>query len=169
MTRVLYLVSVWLHILAAITWVGGMIFLVTVVVPWLRRGDRAQAATLLRETGTRFRTVGWICFAVIAVTGTYNLWARGVRLGNLVDPAWLASPFGRAVVIKLALFAVVIAMSAIHDFSVGPRASDALERAPGSADAERLRRQASLMGRGNALLALALVAMGVILVRGWPW
>jgi len=167
--HVLYLVSVWLHILAAITWIGGMFFLVLVVVPWLRRGDRARAAALLRETGTRFRDVGWTCFVVLAVTGTYNLSARGVRLGDLVRPAWLASPFGRAVVLKLVLFLVVLVVSAVHDFVVGPRASDALERDPRSSAAERLRRVASLLGRGNAMLALALVALGVILVRGWPW
>jgi copper resistance protein D len=167
--RVAYLVSVWLHLLAVITWVGGMAFLVTVVVPWLRKGDRAQAAALLRDTGRRFRTVGWVCFAIIAVTGTYNLWARGVRLGSFLDAGWRGSPFGQAVLVKLGLFAVVLVVSAIHDFSVGPRASDELVRAPGSPRAERLRRAASLMGRGNALLAIALVAVGVILVRGWPW
>jgi putative copper resistance protein D len=167
--RVLYLLSVWLHILAVITWVGGMIFLVTVVVPWLRRGDRAMAATLLRETGIRFRTVGWSCFAGVAITGTYNLWARGVRLDDFVRAEWLATPFGRAVVLKLGLFLSVLAVSAYHDFVVGPRASDEMERAPGSARAERLRHLASRLGRGNAMLALALVAVGVILVRGWPW
>lgn len=165
--RLLYLLSVWLHILAAITWIGGMFFLVLVVVPWMRRGNREQGAALLRQTGERFRTVGWIAFAVLIVTGTYNLWARGVRPGDFLREEWLVSPFGRAVMMKLSLFAMVLVVSAIHDFVVGPRAVEAVER--GSSQSEGLRRLASLMGRGNALLALALVAMGVILVRGWPW
>ncbi len=164
-----YLLSVWLHILAAITWIGGIAFLVFVVVPWLRRSDRTIAVTFLRETGERFRAVGWICFAILLVTGTYNLWFRGVRFGDFVRPDWLQSTFGKAVVIKLALFVVVLIVSAIHDIAIGPRAAHAMEHQPGSAQAEALRRQASLLGRFNALLALALVAAGVVIVRGWPW
>lgn len=165
----LYLVSVWLHVIAAITWIGGMLFLVMVVVPWLRHGDRAVAATLLRETGARFRNVGWACFAIALVTGTFQLWVRGVRLGDFVRSEWLASELGRTVVLKLAIFALVLLVSAVHDFAIGPRAALAIERDPGSPRAERLRRRASLLGRANVGFALVLVALGVGLVRGWPW
>lgn len=166
----LWMLSVLLHILAAITWFGGILFLVLVVVPWLRRGDRAKAAAFLMETGTPFRKVGWICFALVLATGTFNLWYRGVRLGDFVDPAWLGSPFGKAVVIKLGLFAVTLVVSGVHDFYLGPRASIAVEQDPGSAEAERLRKLASKLGRWTALLALALVWVGVLIVRGgWPW
>jgi uncharacterized membrane protein len=164
----LYVVSVWLHILAAITWIGGMFFLVLVVVPWLRGRDRLTAAVFLRETGARFRNVAWTCFAMLLATGTLNLWLRGVRPEQLVQRQWLTSPFGHAVICKLALFAVVLALSAVHDFAVGPRATLAVEEDPRSPAAEKLRRQASLLGRANVLLALLLVALGVILVRGWP-
>ena len=132
--RTLYFVSVWLHVLAATIWVGGMFFVVLVVVPWLRRGGRAGAGAFLRETGTRFRTVGWACFAVLAVTGTFNLWIRGVRPGHFVDPAWLASAPGCTVVLKLAVFAIVLGLSAAHDFVVGPRATRAIEHDPGSTE-----------------------------------
>lgn len=165
----LYVVSVWLHILAAVTWIGGMFFLVLVVVPWLRRGDRAKAAAFLRETGVRFRDVGWTCFAILLVTGTFNLWVRGVRWPDLIDPVWLSSPFGSAVAWKIAAFTAVVAVSAWHDFRLGPKAALAVERDPHGAEAERLRRLASKVGRLNVLLALALVAFAVIIVRGWPF
>jgi uncharacterized membrane protein len=162
--RALYLVSVWIHVLAAMAWIGGMFFLVLVVVPWLRRGGRENAGAFLRETGERFRAVGWACFAVLTVTGTFNLWVRGVRLSSFADPDWRATDFGRSVVLKLLAFALVVAVSGYHDFFVGPQAAAAIERREPTA--EPLRRRASLLGRVNALLALGLVAIAVTLVRG---
>lgn len=164
----LYLVSVFLHIAAAITWIGGMFFLVLVVVPWLRMGDRAQASLVMRETGQRFRTVGWACFAIVFVTGSFNLYARGVRLSDFVREEWLSSPFGKAVVWKVSIFALVLTMSAVHDFWHGPRATLVGRQDPRSPEAERLRKQASMMGRLNMVFALMLLGLGVILVRGWP-
>lgn len=72
MKHALYLFSVWVHILAATVWIGGMLFLVLVIVPWLRRGGRADPALFLRETGERFRNVGWTCFGLLLVTGTFT-------------------------------------------------------------------------------------------------
>jgi len=165
----LYVVSVWIHILAAITWIGGMFFLVLVVVPWLRRGDRAQAAAFLRDTGFRLRKVGWTVFAILIVTGSFNLCFRGVRLRDLVDPEWLATPFGRAIGYKLAAFAVVLALSVVHDFFVGPQAAIEGAKDPDGPRAKRLRRLASLLGRANVVLALLIVWLAVVVVRGWPW
>lgn len=169
MLYTIYLLSVWLHILAAITWVGGMFTLLLVVVPWLRRGDRAQAAAMLRDMGPRLRDIGWICFGLLAITGTFNLWARGVRLSSFGSAAWLASPFGRAVLWKLGVFGVILGVSAAHDFILGPRATVAVLANPQSAQAQRMRRGASYLGRLNALLALLIVALAVTLVRGLPF
>lgn len=166
----IYLLSVWLHVLAATIWIGGMFFIVLVIVPWLRHGGNREAAgAFLRETGERFRGVGWVCFGIIVVTGTFNLWVRGVRVSDFGRGEWIASSFGTLVMTKLTAFALVLGVSVVHDFSVGPRATRAIERNPESKQAGRLRRQASLLGRANALLALVLVAVGVMLVRGALW
>ena len=170
--RFLYLLSVWTHVIAATLWVGGLFFIVLVVVPWLRRGAKAgsvDAGAFLRDTGERFRAVGWLCFGLVFVTGAFNLWVRGVRLEHLVDGAWWTAPFGSAVGLKLLAFLLVIVVSLVHDFGVGPAATAALRDDPRSERAAKLRRQASLLGRLNGVLALVLVALGVVIVRGWPW
>lgn len=167
--HVVYLISVWLHILAATAWIGGMFFLVIVIVPLLRAMERSQAASLMHAAGVRFRGLGWACFAVLLASGTYNLWFRGVRLGDFARPEFLGSPFGHALVIKLALFAGVLAISVWHDFFVGPRATQVGRTNPGGDEAQRLRKLASYAGRLNVLLALAIVALAVTLVRGMPF
>lgn len=167
--HLLYLLSVWVHILAATVWIGGMLFLVLVVVPWLREGGRVQAGTFLRETGERFRKVGWICFFLVITTGTFNLWVRGVRLADFTRAEWLQSSFGSTIMIKLSAFLLVLVVSAIHDFVVGPQATKAIAADAGSQETQALRRRASLLGRINVLLALILVAAGVMMVRGAPW
>lgn len=159
-----YVASVYLHILGAATWVGGIIFLVLVVVPSLRRLDRAAAAPMLRATVFRFRAVGWGAFAVLIVTGLYNLHARGIGWSELTDPDFRATSSGKALLVKLASFAVVLALQAWHDFSIGPRALTAIET--GAPEAPRLRKLTGWIGRINGVITLVIMLCAVIVVRG---
>ncbi len=167
--RWLYLVSVWLHVLAAAIWVGGMIFVALVVVPVIRKKElQGAAARLIHFTGIRFRWVGWTCFVLLLLTGLFNVLVRGIAWADLVTLQFWAGPFGRLLTLKLVVFALILASSALHDFVIGPRAVAVWQERPGSAEATRLRRQATQFGRLNLLLALLIVALGVMLVRGTP-
>lgn len=162
----LYLVSVWLHILAAAAWIGGMIFFGAVVIPVLRDGALASVyPKVLGAAGARFRVLGWVCVVTLIVTGTYNLAARGVTLALLGDPGFWRAPFGRAVAVKLALVTAIVVVTAVHDVALGHRA---LARATGTPRAAAYRRAASWIGRITLLLSLAAAWIGVVLVRGWP-
>jgi uncharacterized membrane protein len=168
--HVLYVASVWLHILAAMVWIGGMAFLVLVLVQPLRNMERKDiAAALLATSGRRFRNVGWTCFAILIVTGVYNLYARGIRWDLATTTGFWKTPFGSVLALKLSIVAVLLAMSVVHDFFVGPRATDALARDPQSEEARRLRRWSSIAGRVTFLLSLVVVLLGVMLVRGRIW
>ncbi len=170
MTHGWYIASIALHIVAACLWVGGMLFLVLVLVPALRRlPDRALAVLLIRETGRRFRSVGWATLAVLVATGTTNLLARGISAATLVSPDFWRSPFGSVLAFKLGTVLAILLLSSVHDFYVGPRASEALRRQPDDPHALRLRALATWMGRLNLVLALVVVVCGVMLVRGRPW
>jgi putative copper export protein len=165
--RVLYLVSVVLHILAAALWAGGMLFLVLVIVPLLRTPAlRERAVELLAAMGLRFRTVGWASLLVLIVTGTINAAFHAPSPGALADAAWWTAPWGRQLAHKLALVAVILVLSAVHDFGVGPRATRLMASEPGSPRTLRWRRAASWMGRINLLLAVGVIALAVGLVRG---
>jgi uncharacterized membrane protein len=165
--RTLYLVSVGLHIVAACAWLGGMLFLVLVVVPSLRAPALApHAAAAIRILGERYRTVGWVTLLVLVATGVTNAAFRAGSLPELGAAAWWATPFGRFLAMKLSLVALVLVLSAVHDFYVGPRAGRLMVEAPDAPRTRAWRSAARMLGRVNLVLALAIVALAVRLVRG---
>jgi uncharacterized membrane protein len=158
---------IWLHVVAAAVWVGGMIFIAAVLVPVVRSPEFAKhAGPLVKATGRRFRGIGWFVLGVLVVTGFLNLAYRGIGPAEWFSAELWATPFGRRLAVKLALVAVVLAVSGVHDFSIGPRAGRAVSEAPGSPEALALRRRASLLGRFNLILGLVIVGFGVVLARG---
>jgi uncharacterized membrane protein len=166
----LYVVSVWLHLVAAVVWVGGMVFVALVLVPALRRpAPLENRVEIVQRTGVRFRRVGWIALGVLVATGVGNLWLRGIGPAELLSGAFWTTRFGKILALKVALVAAMALSSVVHDFVVGPRATRALRAGSESPEAMRLRRTASALGRGNLLVALAVLALAVLLVRGVPW
>lgn len=164
-----YIVSVWLHILAAAVWIGGMAFLAAVIVPAMRHPElRDRAASLIAVSGRRFKHIGWGCLLILIATGITNLTFRGLGPALATGDFWEGS-FGRVLMMKLHLVVLVMVLSAVHDFWIGPRAVEAWKAAPEAPRTRRLRKAASWMGRVNFLLALGIVALAVMLLRGEPW
>jgi uncharacterized membrane protein len=154
----LYLASIWLHLTAMAVWIGGMVFLAAVALPGLRRGGPAAVGEFLAWATPRLRAVGWTCLAVLGITGWVQLEFRGM--------AWNANA---VISTKIAVYVAIVAISVLHDFWLGPRASIALRDDPGSPATNRLRRLAVSVGRVTALLALLAVTLGVFIARGVPW
>lgn len=134
-----------LHVLAAITWIGGMLFVALVLVPVARRlDDPALRARLFHETGVRFRTVGWIALGLLVVSG----------LGNLIQRPYLMTvPHFQW---KLGLVVLALVLSVLHDFVLGPRAGR-----PGVDP--RVRVAATWIARVNVLVVVAVVVLGLAL------
>lgn len=165
--RALYLVSVYLHLLCTAIWIGGMLFFVMVMAPMLRApAMRAQAPALFAQTGRRFRNIGWATLVTLIATGVVQAAYRAGGLAELASLEWWHTPFGRMLGLKVHLVLLTLALAALHDFWVGPRASALLESESGSARARRWRASASWMGRVNLLLGLVIVWIAVLLVRG---
>ncbi|MBI2165041.1 MAG: CopD family protein [Chloroflexi bacterium] len=167
----MYQFSAYLHLMAAVVWLGGLLFIAMVLVP-IARGTTEPpgvAARLLSVAARRFRIIGWAALLVLVGTGVWNLLARGVSpLEVFTGGGW----FIQTLRVKGALVTAVLALSALHDFLVGPRLARRLEalRGPPAADSSiaRRRRVVSWLARLNMLLALAIAALGALLVRGIP-
>jgi uncharacterized membrane protein len=163
--RALYLTMATIHVLAAITWVGGVAFLALVGAPALRRVEPPSLRSALFEAiGMRFRRVGWGAVAILLVSGTWLLQLRGWLSWRLLgDGAFWATALGRALAWKLALVTVMLVLSAAHDLLVSPARARALEA---RADGAVVRRRLVLLARVGALAALGVVVAAVRLVRG---
>lgn len=165
----LYLLSVWLHIMAAMVWIGSSVFLVVGVLPYFRRADDPHAALdYIAWSVPRLRAIGWACFATLIATGIFILDFRGYDWVHLFDGSLFRGPFGRTLAEKLGLVIVVLLLSAYHDFRLGPRTLELRRAAPDSPEAQRARKMTIRAGQVNLVLALLIVALGVMLVRGRP-
>ena len=160
-----YYLVVTVHVLAALLWLGGMFFLGIVGAPVLRTIEPAALRQLFHSLGLRFRKVGWWSIAILVATGVAVLHIRGLLRWDavLANPAFWRTPTGITLAVKFAAVIVIVSLSAVHDFSMGPAAGRAVA---GTAEAQRLRRRAAMLARVNGMLALVLVIAAVRLARG---
>jgi putative copper export protein len=93
-------IRLFLHVLAATVWVGGQIVLAA-LVPVLRR----LGAGIPRAAARRFNQVAWPAFAVLVVTGVWNIIA--VR-------SQIHSSYQITLVVKLIVVVISGVSAALH-------------------------------------------------------
>lgn len=154
----LFKLALFFHIISAIFWVGGMLFLVLVIAPYLKTlSDPKEKSKIYQTVGTQYRFWGWVAIITLLVTGPVMLSTfYGIPPQMIFDPSLHSSGFGRALAIKLALVILIVVSALVHDFWIGPRARNS----PGFSKIARL------FGRANLIIALLIVVFAVILRAG---
>lgn len=152
---------IWLHLVAAISWIGGTIFLSVVLVPMLKREPFvSEKALLFRTIAWRFRAVVWGAITVLLLTGPLLLHQRGIPI---------ADPSGWSMVLatKLGLVTILLLLTLTHDLILGPRVGRIVQLPP----ERRTRFDHTLVlwspwvARFSLVLALAILFAAVMLVR----
>ena len=172
----MYQAAVFIHLASAIIWVGGSLFLALVLIPVMRRFAPAPGETptlppdLLGLIARRFRLISWICIALLVATGLYILPTRyGIGFAEFFS---LGGHFVANLQIKVGLVAIVIWLSVIHDFIIGPLTGRLLDEMRAGAEPPGylplLRRCVIWIARINVLLMILIGIVAVTMTRGTP-
>jgi len=134
------------------------------VVPALRTLDETARHRAVLVLNRRFAWLGWGALAILVLTGISNVIDRQRDTDLVFDYdfryAWIF-------VVKLALVAVVIALTAIHTYVVGPRLLALQERGqPAAADLGRARRLSIQLSVLNLLGGMAILLLVTLLQNG---
>ena len=155
----------WIHVIAAVTWVGGNLILAMVIVPHFRQSlPPVERIKLLMQIGKRFEPVVWGCIGVLFFTGIVNIFFSV----DITSPSPISDAFMRTLLIKIGLFFVLIILTVLHSMIFAPRLAAAIEDLDPTLEElppeiKPLRSQmsivSSLMGVVSLLILLAAVAL----------
>lgn len=146
--------SLFLHVISAIFWIGGMLFLSLVIVPFLLAlKDPKDRNAVYRQIGPKYRTLAWIAIIILLITGPLNLYLLGINPAIIFTPDFLATNYGKALLIKLILVFIIVVSSLLHDFWVGPKARES----------RKFSAYARIFGRTNLILAVLIVLFAVFI------
>lgn len=111
-------VSLWLHLLAVVVWVGGACFWPIVLFTRKAPPSPGDGDPWLERLGRRLYTVGWEALGVLILTGLFNLTLR-VRSG-----AFFQAEYQRSLGIKLTLVVGTVLVQLWQHFGLLPRLAD---------------------------------------------
>jgi len=144
----------WLHMLATVAWIGGLVALGLFVIPAAQRALSPEAFVgLLGAIQRRLDPFGWFCLALLVGTGMFQMSANANYSGFLaIDNTW-----AMAILVKHAVFGLMIVVSGYLTWGVLPglqRAIIKLNQGKAAPEAAKLQRQNILLVRVNLALAV---------------
>ncbi|MDH4186321.1 MAG: hypothetical protein OEV08_04935 [Nitrospira sp.] len=152
---------IWFHLVAAVIWVGGTVFLSVILVPVLKREPfAAQKSLLFRAVARRFRSVVWSAITILLLTGPLLLHQRGIAISE-------PSGWPTIVTVKLGLVVTLLGMTLVHDLILGPLVGKILRLPPEhrSGFDQVLVLWAPWLARLSLVLTLAILFAAVVLAR----
>jgi len=146
------LAILYLHVVAAVIWVGGLAYQAHVLLPAARRGAVAPFADAAR----RARPVTWTAIAVVVLTGFYNV----TQLGDLKRV--METGAGLMLAAKFTLVILAVALSSQRDFAQVTLLNAALTS---GGDPTRPLRSITRLDRIVLLIALVVIYLGLAVSR----
>ncbi len=167
MSETVLSILIWLHVAGVAVWLGGQIVTAACVIPALRAvGDRTVWLNALEGFTKRFGRVGIVVMLIIVITGGAMVDPRLDQAENF-GPDIYDARWGYIFVIKMALWAAMMALIGLHQFVFGPRQLElARESAAAEADTpelKRVRRLTIMLSMSGLVLTLLVAGAGAFL------
>ena len=145
-------------------------FLVMVMLPVARKAMQVEGPGaglgMLREAADRFLSIAWTAMVLLGLSGAYLAWEHwGIRSGIFFTDG---GRFMHLLQAKSLLFLIVVLLSLMHDFWLGPKILERLDqaRASGQVLPQSLGRKIVRMTAGvNLLAAVTILVLAVLLIR----
>jgi copper transport protein len=140
-----------LHVVAMSAWLGGIAVLVLAVRAATARLDAGARTRLLAAVVGRFSALAGVAIAVLLASGLAQGIVEVRTAGNLVETA-----FGRAILVKIALFAGIVGVGAVNRRRLLPALARAARAGAGPGRTGRLLRRTL---RAELVLGAAAIAV----------
>jgi putative copper resistance protein D len=111
----LHLAADVLHLIAAASWIGGLVPLV-LLLTLAGQNPSLGWASIARDSSERFSVLGIVSVATLFATGIVNAW---ILVGSF--NALFATQYGRLLMLKIFLFAIMLAFAAVNRLALTPR------------------------------------------------
>lgn len=145
----------WLHMLATVVWIGGLAALSILVIPTARGALEPGAySRLLEGIQRRIDPLGWLCLAVLASTGLFQMSANPNYHGFLaINNRWAL-----AILLKHLVFIGMTIASTYLTWGILPDLRRAALRR-NEAEAQHLHQREALLLRLNLFLGVVILAL----------
>ena len=150
----LHLTADVLHLVAAAAWLGGLVPL-TLLLSQALRNEADPWASLASQAARRFSMLGIVSVGTITATGIVNGW---ILVGSF--KALVVTEYGRLLMLKISLFAVMLAYAAINRFWLTP------DLALPSDNEARLKAMRRLTRNSGIEIALGLIIFAIVGMLG---
>lgn len=149
-----------LHLLATVTWIGGMATNILIILPSTREVlEPAVSGKFIGAVMKRFRLIAYVSMAILIICGV----ALTVLNENFVGPEQFVNIWSQIILVKH-LFVAALVLLSIYSFEiVNPKVAKLAVKGPSPELLKAQKLQLSLSSTGFVLSLIILLLIAVVL------
>ena len=155
--NIYYALLDWVHLLATVSWIGGIVFYVTILLPSSFVLDPPQRGKLMGAIMKRYAPITWVGIILLILTGILISIERGMPVISF------SSTYGILFFIKHICILIMICIGVIISFVLGPKivpkAPPAGPPSPPGPEVIKIQKTMGILGNLNMFVGIAVLLL----------